>query len=75
MLRKIQRTRIGMPVSKSFYLSPAVGYFYECNPQNAHLSGHGVVTFKKSNKITAGPCVTLLWLWKKVMLAKSANTP
>ena len=36
MLRKIQRTRIGMLEPKSFYLSPAVGYFYECNAQHAH---------------------------------------
>ena len=44
MLRKIQRTRIGMLEPKSFYLSPAVGYFYECNAQHAHLGGHGVIT-------------------------------
>ena len=57
MLRKIQRTRIGMPEQKSFYSSPAAGYFYESNAQHAHLGGNGVVTSKRT---TTGPCVTLL---------------
>ena len=60
MLRKIQRTRIGMPEPNSFYLSPAVGYFYECNAKNVHLSVHRVVTSKTYNKTTTGPCVNLL---------------